>query len=96
MNTAAFSQDGQRVVTAGSDTTAQIWRVDGSGVPVVLKGHEDTVYSASLSPDGTRVVTASDNGPLRSGPSVAARLRWCCEVIWLPFGAPRSTEQGRR
>ncbi len=39
VNTVAFSQDGQRVVTAGSDTTAQIWRVDGSGVPVVLNGH---------------------------------------------------------
>ena len=35
--------------------------MDGSGVPVVLNGHKDTVYSAAFSPDGTRVVTASDD-----------------------------------
>ena len=29
------------------------------GEPVVLRGHEDAVWSASFSPDGLRVVTAS-------------------------------------
>jgi WD40 repeat protein len=33
--------------------------VDGSGTPVVLRGHLDALRSAMFSPDGTRVVTAS-------------------------------------
>ena len=36
-----------------------MWRADGSGEPVVLRGHEDAVTSAGFSPDGTRVVTGS-------------------------------------
>src|SRR5215813_1843417 len=54
-----FSPDGTRVVTASWDRTARVWRADGTGEPVVLKGHESIVMSAAFSPDGTRVVTAS-------------------------------------
>ena len=38
---------------------------DGSGDPVVLTGHEDSVLSASWSPDGTQIVTASSDGTAR-------------------------------
>ena len=36
-----------------------MWRADGSGEPVVLRGHEGVVVSAAFSPDGTRIVTGS-------------------------------------
>jgi WD40 repeat protein len=42
------------------DMTAQVWRADGSGGPVVLAGHTQTIAAAAWSPDGTRVVTAAD------------------------------------
>ncbi|MDI1431183.1 protein kinase domain-containing protein [Polyangium sorediatum] len=56
---AAFSPDGQRIVTACVDTTARVWSADGAGAPVVLRGHEDRVAGAAFSPDGQRIVTAS-------------------------------------
>ncbi len=75
---AAFSPDGTQVVTASHDQTARIWRADGSGAPVILgdesgephprhraTGHSGEIYSAAFSPDGVRVVTASEDGSAR-------------------------------
>jgi len=36
-----------------------VWNADGTGTPVVLRGHSDRVASAAFSPDGKRIVTAS-------------------------------------
>jgi WD40 repeat protein len=56
---AAFSPDGQRVVTASWDQTARVWDVQ-SGQPVTppLK-HNGEVQHAAFSPDGRRVISAS-------------------------------------
>jgi hypothetical protein len=62
---AAFSPNGQRVITASADKTARVWNVDGSDRPVVLGGHEGSVLSAEFSADGQRVVTASDDKTAR-------------------------------
>ena len=58
---AAFSPDGQRIVTASSNKTARLWDA-ATGKPIggPLKGHEAAVLSAAFSPDGQRIVTASD------------------------------------
>jgi WD40 repeat protein len=57
--TAAYSPDGNHIVTASWDKTARIWEAH-TGVPLtVLSGHSDRVLSAAYSPDGTRIVTAS-------------------------------------
>jgi len=37
-----------------------VWAADGSGEPVVLRSHNE-VWTASFSPDGTHVVTATDD-----------------------------------
>ena len=50
---------GSRVVTASDDNTARVWRADGTGQPIVLRGHNQTVASAAFSSDGSLVVTAS-------------------------------------
>jgi WD40 repeat protein len=47
--------------------TARIWRADE---PILLRGHESSVESAGFSPDGTRVVTASDDGTARIWPLI--------------------------
>jgi len=61
VNQVAFSPDGQRIVTASGDDTARVWRADGTGEPVVLKGHTSWVYQTAFSPDGSRILVASGN-----------------------------------
>ena len=56
---AAFSRQGDRIVTAGADGTARIWDADtGKPVGVVGTGH-GPVFSAAFTPDGGLVLTAS-------------------------------------
>ncbi len=92
VNTAFFSPDGQLVVTASQDATARLWTSDGKPQDA-LTGHgtgaDNTggglagVLSAVFSPDGRRVVTASQDGTARvwevaGGMSalVSGRTRW--------------------
>jgi WD40 repeat protein len=70
---AAFSSDGARVVTVSGDATyetaaghmvfdrwqARIWD-SGSGAELARLPHGTEIASAAFSPDGTRLVTASD------------------------------------
>jgi WD40 repeat protein len=59
VQTAQFSPDGQRVVTASRDKTARVWDAyTGQSLTEPLK-HEAEVQTAQFSPDGQRVVTAS-------------------------------------
>ena len=59
VNSAAYSPDGTRIVTASFDKTARIWDARTGAQLAVLSGHGDVVTSAAYSPDGTRIVTAS-------------------------------------
>jgi WD40 repeat protein len=61
VNSANFSPDGKRIVTAGSDRIARVWDESGKEV-AVLRGHSSTVRSANFSPDGKLIVTASFDG----------------------------------
>ena len=55
---AEFDTDGSRVVTAGDDGTARVWRVDGKGAPVVLDPPGPPApTSASFNRSGTRILT---------------------------------------
>lgn len=66
VNSASFSPDGNRVVTASSDWTARIWDAD-SGEEILMlarnpkaefpESHSGQVLDAAFSPDGELVVT---------------------------------------
>jgi WD40 repeat protein len=43
---------GKKVLTGSTDHSARAWNVDGSGEPVVLRGHSNAVWSVAFSPDG--------------------------------------------
>jgi cytoskeletal protein RodZ len=59
VRSAEFSPDGQRVVTASADKTAQVWdAATGKPIGEPMK-HDNWVYYAEFSPDRQRVVTAS-------------------------------------
>ncbi|WP_437579926.1 nSTAND1 domain-containing NTPase [Sorangium sp. So ce887] len=62
---ADYSPDGSRIVTASDDGTARVWNADGTGEPLILRGHQNGVRSAAFSPDGKRIVTASHDGTAR-------------------------------
>ncbi len=58
VNTAEFSCDGQRIVTASDDGTARLWDVASAKELLQLRGHAGAVESAALSCDGQSIVTA--------------------------------------
>lgn len=55
---------GRTMVTLSEDG-ALLWATADPGRPTVLMGHSDTVTHAEFSPDGQRLVTASDDGTAR-------------------------------
>ena len=58
---AAYSADGDRIVTASSaDNAARIWRT-ATGAPLREMQHAGAVRSATFSPDGRLLVTASED-----------------------------------
>ena len=65
VNSAVFSPDGARVLTASYDNTARLWDAASGQELRVLRGHEHQVNSAVFSPDGARVLTASDGNTAR-------------------------------
>jgi WD40 repeat protein len=62
---AAFSRDGQRVLTAGDDGTARIWDAETGREILVMRGHEGQVNSVDFSPDGKLALTAGEDGTAR-------------------------------
>ncbi len=65
INSAAFSPNGQWIVTASDDHTARIWNAQTGKSLVELRGHTGEVTSARFSHDGKLVVTASKDSRAR-------------------------------
>ncbi len=65
INSAAFSPDGQRIITASDDNSARIWDAQSGNEISQLTGHSSLVLSAAFSPDGQRIITASHDNSAR-------------------------------
>jgi WD40 repeat protein len=75
VESAAFSPDGQTLLTGSSDHTARLWSVPGGkplGGPLM---HPTSVSAVAFAPDGHHLVTAQRGGLIR--------------VLALPAGNPR-------
>lgn len=70
---AAFSPDGQRVLTT-SGNTASIWDATSGQLIRKLQGHRGNVYAAAFSPDGQRVVTGSRDQTARIWNAATGRI----------------------
>lgn len=64
--TAAYSSDGRKVVSAGFDRALRVWDADsGAQIGQPMTGHTATITSVAFSPDGHRIVSASTDGGVR-------------------------------
>ena len=63
---AAWSPDGERIVTASADHSARIWTANRDRDPTPLVGHDDEVLDAQWSPDGEHILTTSADHSARS------------------------------
>lgn len=61
VRTAAWSPDGKRIASGSDDKTVRVWNVDGSGEPIVYRGHTQFIFSIAWSPDGHRIASASSD-----------------------------------
>ena len=65
VETARYSPDGSRIVTASADKTVRVWDALTGAQLLVLAGHRNRVQFAVYSPDGTRIVSAAADKTLR-------------------------------
>lgn len=66
VNSAVFSPDGRRIVSASSDSTIRVWdATTGTQIGHPLKGHKGCVNSAVFSPDGKKIASASSDSTIR-------------------------------
>ncbi len=77
VNAVAFSPDGKLVATGSNDTTGvylRLWDADTGEQVRTLEGHEDTVWSATFSKDGTQLLTSSYDKTARLWDVATGRL----------------------
>ena len=57
------------------DKTLRIWDVASGKTRRTLTGHTETVYGCAVAPDGTWIVSASDDGTLRIWDAATGQTR---------------------
>ncbi|MEJ7637968.1 MAG: WD40 repeat domain-containing protein [Singulisphaera sp.] len=95
VSTIAFSADGSRMITGGSDSTVRIWRVADRMLLRVLPYHMVGVTGLALSPDGRLLASGDGAGWLRTWdmvkglelPAEPPHDRAVDRVAFLPDGA---------
>ncbi len=61
----AFSPDGGRVASGGTDRAVRIWKISGGRQEQKLAAHTQGVISVAFTPDGRRVLSSSYDGTIR-------------------------------
>ncbi len=75
----AISPDGQRVVTAGSDSLARVWDVNNGRLLLSLEGHSRNVRSVAWTQPGKWIATGSADGTARIWDANTGRQVQCLD-----------------
>jgi WD40 repeat protein len=65
VGSAAFSRDGQQIVSCSEDKIIRVWNAQTGDQLAVLESHSEWVTSASFSPDGQQIVSGSEDNTVR-------------------------------
>ncbi|MBW4570986.1 MAG: caspase family protein [Tolypothrix carrinoi HA7290-LM1] len=65
VSSVAISQDGQTIVSGGTDGTVRLWNLQGLSLAEPLRGHEGWVNSVAISQDGQTIVSGGADGTVR-------------------------------
>ena len=96
LNNASFSPAGTELVTAGSDGTARIWNIaTGRQLRVFHEGDQgvnftqggNAINSASFSPNGDEILTASNDGTAKIWNAATGRLLKTFETSFPTYSA---------
>jgi WD40 repeat protein len=70
----SFSPDGAQILGGGTlDGAVRVWDAASGKELLVLDGHEGAVYAAAFSPDGTRIVSGSEDDTARVWDAVSGK-----------------------
>lgn len=61
----AFSPDGRRLASGGTEGAIEIWNPDGIEPPDALRGHDGSVSDVAFSPDGRHLASCGSDGTVR-------------------------------
>ena len=78
IRTLEVSADRQRLLSASTEKTVRLWRIDTGACEATLSGHTSNVNSATWSSDGRRVLSASDDITVRLWDATSGR---CVRVL---------------
>jgi WD40 repeat protein len=73
-----FLSDGDHVICGLKDCTLQLWNIKTKECVKVFKGHENSVYSCAVSPDGSIIVSGDWSGVIKVWDCVTGE----CKQTW--------------
>jgi len=94
ISSVAFSENGQRLISASADTTAIVWDPTSGQRLAELKGHAGLIHRAHLSADGATALTESTYGWGMYDPSEKTIWGDKTDRIW-DVATAREVKQGR-
>jgi serine/threonine protein kinase/Tol biopolymer transport system component len=74
----AWSPDGTRIASGGTDKTAQVWRAADGGLFNTYAGHTNAVDYVAWSPDSTRVASASEDKTIQVWDATTGNVFFTC------------------